>query len=179
MDQAFDAIAEPAAGAAPLEAMSACNERLLRHCATLRRLVLYLGECCCDAQAHAAIERLLHFFDTVLPRHHSDEQDELFPALIESMAGSDAVCLHDVTGGLVQDHRAVQRHWLRLRPAIKDVLGGRSQALPAHEVEALVERCLACVTREDGELLPMAARLLSDDQLQAIAAAMRERRSPP
>lgn len=159
--------------------MAACNERLLRHCETLRRLPLYLAECGFDAQAQAATGGLFHFFDRVLPQHHVDEAEDLFPALIESMAGSDAVCLNEITGGLAMEHRELQRLWLRLRPALEDVATGRCGSLPVHQVESFVERCRACVAREDGELLPMAARLLTDAKLAQIGAGMRERRAAP
>ena len=180
MTQAFLEIVEPPLGAAePLQALAACNDRLLHHCTTLRRLVLYLGECGFDAQAEAATGRLFHFFDRVLLQHHADEAQDLFPALIESMAGSDAVCLHEITGALAQEHRELDRLWLRLRPALEDVATRRSGSLPVHDVESFVERCQACVAREVGELLPMAARLLADAQLAQIGAGMRERRAGP
>ncbi len=163
----------------PLPALAACNDRLLRHCADLRRLVLVLGECGFDAQARATTAGLFQFFDHELPRHHADQAQDLFPALLESMAGSDAVCLHEITQGLTSQHVELQRLWQRLRPALEEVAAGRSDALPAQEVENFVERCRACVTREDGELLPMAARLLADAQLEQIATAMRARRAGP
>lgn len=180
MTQAFPDIPETLFGAGePLQALAGCNARLLRHCATLRRLVLDLGECGFDAQAQTAIRRLFHFFDLDLLLHHADEEQDLFPALIESMAGSDAVCLHGMTEGIALEHRELQRLWLRLLPVLEDVATGRAGTLPVHEVEAFVERCEAAVAREDGELLPMAARLLTDGQLEQIGEGMRQRRSGP
>jgi hemerythrin-like domain-containing protein len=174
----FSGIPEPPpASQPPLEAMLACNQRLLRHCASLRRLVLYLAGCGCDVQAQEAIKALLHFFDQVLPLHHADEEHALFPALIESMAGSDAVCLHEITEGLAVQHHELQRQWLLLRPALQDVAAGRSGSLSVRQVEALLQRCQACAAIEGDELLPMAQRLLTQGQLEAIAAAMQQRRA--
>jgi hemerythrin-like domain-containing protein len=180
MAQAFPDIPEPSAGSQPpLDAMAGCNQRLLRHCAALRRLALYVGECGFDGEASAATGRLLRFFDSVLPQHHADQEEDLFPALIESMAGSDAVCLHEITDGIAQQHRELRRLWLQLRSALLDLASGRASALPVHEIEGFIGHCQAGVAREDGELLPMAARLLSDDQLAQIGAAMAQRRSRP
>lgn len=180
MTQAFLAVPEPPAGAeAPLQALASANQRLLSHCASLRRLVLYLNECGFDAQAKGAMAQLSLFFDTLLPGHHADQDIDLFPALIESMAGSDAVCLREITESLASEHRELRRLWLHLRPAINDVVRGQSASLPVHEVEAFVERCQACVAREESELLPMASRLLADDQIVAIGNGMRRRRQPP
>ena len=43
-------------------------------------------------------------------------------------------------------------------------------------MEALIGRYERHIEREEKELLPMAARLLSDDELARIGRAMRERR---
>lgn len=167
----------PEPGQEPLQAMADCNERLLHHCATLRRLAPCLRECGFDPQARTAVDQLSRFFDQALPLHHADQEQDLFPALLEAMAGSDAVCLRELGAGLAQEHRELQRLWLRLRPALDDVASGRAGSLPAQEVEGFIARCQACVAREDGELLPMAARLLLDTQLEQLAEGMRRRRS--
>lgn len=166
-------------GQEPLQALAACNERLLHHCATLARLASQLGDGAFDPQARSAVEQLSRFFDQALPLHHADQEQDLFPALLEAMAGSDAVCLQEIGDGLAQEHRELQRLWLRLRPALQDLASGRVGSLPAQELEGFIARCQACVAREDGELLPMAARLLLDGQLEQLAEAMRRRRSTP
>ena len=89
---AFTAI--PIAGASsqePLAMLYTCHRRVLRRCATLRRLESYLAGCGCDREAQVVARGLLRFFDNEVPQHYADEEEELFPALIESMAGSDAV----------------------------------------------------------------------------------------
>jgi hypothetical protein len=173
MSDAFPDIPEPAPGTEPpLDALAACNQRLLRHCATLRRLALYVGECGFDAEAAAATARLLRFFGQVLPRQHAAMEASLFPELIESMAGSDAVCLHDINNALSQQHKDLARMWAGLRPSLLDLEGGRATSLPVHEIEGFIAACKEAVAREDGELLPMAARLLSDAQLERIGAAL-------
>lgn len=179
MTGAFADIPEPLADAEPpLEAMLSCNARLLHHSATLRRLVLYLGECGCDVQAQLAIGQLLRFFGKALPRHHADQEEDLVPALLESMAGSDAVCLGEIGDAIAAGHRELQRLWLRLRPALEDAAAGRAGALAAQEVENFVERCRSCVEQESGALA-MAARLLSEQQLEQVARTMHARRVTP
>jgi hemerythrin-like domain-containing protein len=180
MTQAFRPIPEPPpAGEDPLQALAGANQRLLGHCATLRRLGLYLNECGFDTQASEALQQACRFFNDVLPRHHADEDIDLAPALLESMAGSDAVCLRDITDALAREHRALRQLWSALQPALDEVAAGRAQSLPVHEVETFVERCQACVAREESELLPMASRLLADGQIIAIGNGMRRRRQSP
>ena len=87
-----------------------------------------------------------------------------------------SICLREITGSLAREHHELRQLWQHLRPALDEVAHGRAASLPVHEVEALVERCQAGVAREDSELLPMAARLLSDNQIVAIGEGMRRRR---
>ena len=84
----------------PLEMLSACHHRIERQCATLRRLVDHLATHGPDQQARDAAAGVMRYFDTAGRDHHADEEEDLFPALIESMAGSDPICLREITQGL-------------------------------------------------------------------------------
>src|SRR4029079_12941555 len=169
----------PAPGAsteAPLEMLSACHARIERQCATLRRLVPHLAAHGADDEARTAAANVLRYFDSAAKHHHDDEEKDLFPALIESMAGSDAVCLRDLTDALSADHRALDAAWQRVRASLASIAAGSSASLPGDDVEALVNRYQQHIEREEKELLPMAARLPADDELARIGKAMRERR---
>ena len=96
---------------APLATLCNCHRRVLAYCATLRRLVLYVCECGCTRDAQVVSHGVLRFFDIEVPRHYADEEEDLFPALIESMAGSDAVCLQNLTRGSASQHRALAGQW--------------------------------------------------------------------
>ena len=161
---------------APLEMLSACHARIERQCATLLRLVPHLAAHGADEEARAAAASVMRYFDSSAKHHHDDEEHDLFPALIESMAGSDAVCLRDLTEALTADHRALAADWRRVRAALAQIATGTSAHLSPDDVEALVGRYERHIEREEKELLPMAARLLGDDDLARIGAAMRGRR---
>ena len=109
-----------------------------------------------------------------LPGHSAPTAS--FEAPLESMAGSDAVCLRALTDSLTADHRQLDAHWQRVRSALVRVVAGDGVSLPAADGDALVGLYAQHIEREERELLPMAARLLSDDALQQIGRAMRERR---
>lgn len=160
----------------PLEMLRACHERIRRQCDTLRRLVPHLQAHGADAQAREAAAQVLRYFDTAAVHHHADEEHDLFPALLESMAGSDAVCLRELIDALHTQHRELDAHWRAVRRELVDIAGGGSATLDAAAVEALAEAYAAHIEREEAELLPMAARLLDGSALQRIGAAMRERR---
>jgi len=180
MNTEFPGFSGPTASTeAPLEMLAACHIRIERQCATLRRLASHLAHSGCDGQARTAAENIMRYFDTAAVQHHADEEVDLFPALIESMAGSDAVCIRDMTEGLAAEHRELEDMWRVLRKPLERIAQGASADLPASAVEdfaALYERHLK---REDDELLPMAARLLADDELALVGRAMRQRRGIP
>jgi hemerythrin-like domain-containing protein len=167
----------PAVGfEAPLEMLSACHARMAQQGATLRRLVPHLVLHGADGQARSAAAGVIRYFDTAAVHHHADEERDLFPALIEAMAGSDATCLREMTAGLAAEHRELEAHWRRLRNALERVAAGTAASLAADDVEALVGLYERHIAREEGELLPMAARLLGDAELDRIGVEMRKRR---
>lgn len=180
MNESFPGHFAPAAGTeAPLEMLSACHGRVERQCATLRRLAAHLETHGADTQARSAAASVMRYFDTSAVHHHEDEEVDLFPALVESMAGSDAVCIRELTEALVQDHRALEIAWRRVRAALERIAAGEAAPLARDEVEALVGLYEGHIEREETELLPMAARLLGEDELARIGRAMRLRRGIP
>lgn len=166
----------PASFEAPLEMLAACHGRIERQCATLRRLALHLAAHGADAQARSAAANALRYFDTAAVQHHADEEENLFPALIESMAGSDAVCIHEMTERLSHEHRLLEAAWRRLRAPLSRIADGESAMLSGEEVEAFATLYTEHLALEESELLPMAARLLGDAEIESIGRAMRERR---
>ena len=160
----------------PLALLAECHRRVERQCATLARLVPHLEANGSDAAAREAATAVMRYFDTAAPKHHADEEDDLFPALIESMAGSDATCLRDITAALRADHRELDRRWAALRRVLEAVVAGQPAKLPAEDVQGFADLYARHIAREEAELLPMAGRLLGDAELDRLGAAMRRRR---
>ncbi|MBM3387317.1 MAG: hemerythrin domain-containing protein, partial [Betaproteobacteria bacterium] len=102
----FPGFSSPAAGPeAPLHMLAACHTRVEKQCHTLERLQAHLPEHGSDAQAQEAAGAVLRYFDSAARHHHEDEEQDLFPALLEAMAGSDAVCIRELTSALLAEHR--------------------------------------------------------------------------
>jgi hemerythrin-like domain-containing protein len=160
----------------PLEMLAACHGRVAAQCATLQRLAAHLPSHGADAAAQQAATAVMRYFDTAARDHHADEEHDLFPALIESMAGSDAVCLRQLTTLLTQQHRQLEQHWAALRQALLPISQGLSATLDAAEVDEFVGLYQSHLACEDQEMLPMAQRLLNDAALERIGQAMRARR---
>jgi hemerythrin-like domain-containing protein len=167
----------PCAGAEePLQRLSTCHAGIQHGCARLVGLVEHLARRGSDREARAEAAELILYFDAAPRQHHADEEVDLFPALIESMAGSDAVCLRQLTEHLAAEHRELDARWRRVRAALQRVVEGERVSIEPGEVEALAGLHQRHIEREERELLPMAARLLGDDDLERLGRAMRERR---
>ncbi len=175
-DSAFGHRAPSVGFEAPLEMLAACHHRIEAQCATLRRLVAHLARHGADEQALIAADGVVRYFDSAAVDHHADEEADLFPALVESMAGSDPVCIREMTAALTAEHRRLEALWRGLRRQLEAVAAGRAADLDADAVEAFTGLYARHIEREEAELLPMAARLLDDDALDRVGRAMRERR---
>jgi hemerythrin-like domain-containing protein len=173
----FPGLPGPAAGfEAPLEMLAACHDRIRARCATLLRLRAHVAASGVDEAARSAARGVLRYFDQAAPDHHEDEERDLFPALLESMAGSDAVCIRDLIEGLTDDHRKLERLWRIVRAWLAAVERGDTAAHGTAEIDAFVDLNGRHAAREDQELLPMAARLLGAGELDEIGQSMRRRR---
>ncbi len=177
MNLPFPGHRSPAVGLeVPLEMLAACHGRVAHQCDLLVRLQAHLAAHGADAPARDAARAVMRYFDTAARHHHEDEEIDLFPALVESMAGSDAVCLRELTAALTADHRELERHWRALRAALLDVAGAGAARLDDAQVRAFTDLYERHIAREEAELLPMARRLLGEAELDRIGLAMRRRR---
>ncbi len=161
----------------PLEMLAACHGRVQHQCETLHRLLAHLKDHGADRPAQEAARAVMRYFDTAALHHHEDEEQDLFPALLASMAGSDATCLRELTAALCNDHRALERHWHRVRLALLQVQEGHASALAEADVPGFIDHYARHIAREETELLPMAARLISAEELDRIGRNMRARRA--
>ncbi len=174
---AFPGFGGPAASTeAPLEMLAACHIRIERQCSTLKRLAHHLSKHGLDDQVSSAATRIMRYFDTAAIQHHADEEQDLFPALIDSMAGSDPICIRELTNSLIADHRQLEAMWSDLKSALAQLARGKPANLSLEQVEAFVSLYERHIKTEEEELIPMAGRLLSDAAITEIGLSMRERR---
>jgi len=92
------------------------------------------------------------------------------------MAGSDAVCIRELTQSLRDEHRQLEARWSALREKLAAVADGDPAPLSHEDAADFAQAYRSHIFKEDRELLPMAARLLGDAALQGIGQAMRTRR---
>lgn len=160
----------------PLGLWAACHRRMLENVATLERLTDHLRHTGVDAQAAAAAARVRRYFNEAAPHHHADEEEDLFPRL--RAACPEDRDLHAELDALTAAHRALDRTWAALEPALAAIAeGGGASLEPADYVAAVRDH----VVREDEAVAPRLRAALTGDDLRAAGAAMAARRglAPP
>ncbi len=157
----------------PLALLATRHRRSLGHCRALRRLMHHVQAHGNDARARATAAALLRHFDTVALPQHATEEDILFPAVLEAVAGSDPVCIRDLLDTLAQEHRRLEAGWRSLRKHLVPIAAGTHAELPSTALTAFSQAYAQHVETEDFELLPMAQRLLDQHQIDALAKALR------
>jgi len=155
--------------ASPLQRLVDGHVRAQRHVEALGRLARAAGGAAPSPDQREAARAALHHLDHRVPVEDAAIRDTLMPALIESMAGSDAVCLRELGDAAMAARRDVASAWRSLRPALAALADGAGAPLDPAAVALLAERCAFARRIEAGELLPLAARLLDDAALAALA----------
>lgn len=152
----------------PLLALTAQHAETVRQCQALEGLAA-LSAAPARRGLDAQASTLLDYFEGPALHARRMQEQYVFPALIESMAGSDAVCLHDMTHGLQDERQRLDRIWhTQLRPVLLRLSAGEHIALDPEVTNAWVHDFQLHLQVTDQELLPMAARLLTDEALAEI-----------
>ena len=134
-------------------------------------------------ETRQALETALRYFREAAPKHTADEEESLFPRLRE-LQSPEVESAFSKLEELEGEHR-----WAEPLHAQVERLGleylSRGQLSPTQvetfrsavaELAAMYKRHIAV---EDGTLFPVAAKVLSDVEKQAIATEMAKRRAVP
>ena len=159
----------------PLEMLHACHGKILRQCNTLRKLAAHLAHKGCDQQAQQAAQSILRYFDTAGQLHHQDEETDLFPTL-RTLAGPDQAQTEAMLERLSAEHIVIFAAWDELHTALQQLAKGVNTPLPEALAEQFIRSYTKHITFEEAELLPLAARLLSPQQIMQLGQNMAERR---
>ncbi len=160
----------------PLEMLAACHERIRRQCALIERIADHLERNGADLQARDAARAVIRYFDTAGRHHHRDEEDDLFPALVQSARGAARPALEALVARLAGDHADLDTRWNDMRATLLELADGRDVQL-----ERTAARAFACayerhIDLEETQLLPLARELLDESHAARLGASMAGRR---
>jgi len=168
--------AAPAAGFdQPIQMWLECHERVRRFSGLLRRLALQ-ALANPDADAQACAHSIRRYFNEAAPRHHEDEEIDLFPCLSARAPVESRRLIAETIDRLETEHLDLARRWNRIDAALERVTRGQPAGLDpalADEFATLYQRHLAC---EEEIMLPGLGQFLSDDDRLSIGCAMAARR---
>jgi hemerythrin-like domain-containing protein len=170
----------PAAGFdQPLELWLACHDRVRRMTGLLERLHEHLKEHGANDAARVTATTIRRYFEEAAPRHHEDEEVDLFPLLrrlLPQKAPQDERAVLAALQRLESDHVALGKVWQRLRPALQAIESGEEAPLERDLVQQFASGYRQHCEIEDTVIAAALRRCLDDADLDAVGQAMAERR---
>ena len=167
----------------PLELWLACHERVQRFCNLLERLRLHVAQHGADAEAMQSAMSIRRYFNEAAPRHHADEEADLFPRLLRWLAERPATLTPDedartraAIDALMAEHRSNEVLWSSLDAALAQIERGVAAPLDAGQVEAFSRTYRQHIDVEEGVVMPVMKRAFSAADWKAIGRAMSQRR---
>jgi hemerythrin-like domain-containing protein len=160
----------------PVEMLKACHERIAAQCVTLGKLAAHLPLHGADAQARQAARNIMRYFDTAGPNHHADEEQDLFPMLIE-ISGRLRSPVAERIASLLGEHRSLEAAWAQLRAVLADIADGKARLIERVWVDDFVGAYRDHIDQEEAQIFPLAEALLDRQQLARLSAAMVARRA--
>lgn len=160
----------------PVEMLKACHERIAAQCETLEKLAAHLPLHGADTQAQQAARNIMRYFDIAAPHHHADEEQDLFPMLVEAGRRRRLPAIERISS-LLDEHRALEAAWERLRAVLADIAGGKATPLERASVDDFVGTYRAHIALEESQIFPLAEACFDQEQLARLSAAMVARRT--
>ena len=160
----------------PIAVLKHCHDKIRKQLTTLQNLLGHLGQNGNTPEAQQAAKAVLQYFNKAAHLHHDDEEQDLMPMLQATATGDDAAVLASLVPEILADHQRMDDAWLALRPALDAIAAGTGTQLPAHGVRDYVAAYQAHMSKEEGQLAPMAKRLFSAQQMEQLGTAMQRRR---
>jgi len=163
----------------PLGLLSDCHRRIEHFLGMLSRIARDFSGRSLTAEAENAVRTAKHYFAHAFPKHTADEEESLFPVMKAMADAQGEPC--EAIDKLEADHEeanalhltvdALLEQWLR----DGQVASVQSQELIA-KLGRLQEIYLEHIRIEDDEVFPLAATLLSAEQLVRVGQEMQARR---
>ncbi|OEZ85575.1 pyridoxine/pyridoxamine 5'-phosphate oxidase [Janthinobacterium sp. HH106] len=160
----------------PIAVLKHCHDKIRKQLTTLQNLLAHLVQHGNTADAQQAAKAVLQYFNKAAHLHHDDEEQDLMPMLQATATGDDAALLVTLVPEILADHQRMDQAWLTLRPELDAIAAGTGVQLSAHGVRDYVAAYQAHMSKEEGQLAPMAKRLFSAQQMEQLGTAMQRRR---
>ena len=160
----------------PIEMWLACHQRVERFAALLGRLAEHLGTQGADEDAQVTATSIRRYFNEAAPRHHEDEEVDMFPRLRERLDGDRDRTVLDVLDQVEADHLEMAGLWKRLDALLAEIARGKAVTLEQPLLDRFATMYRHHIDAEERVLLPALKKALNKNDWQAVGRAMAERR---
>jgi hemerythrin-like domain-containing protein len=166
----------------PTGLLSDCHRRIEMFMRALEAVAMVIDSPP-DEETKKALETALRYFHEAAPKHTADEEESLFPRLRE-LQSPEIESAFSKLEELEGEHRWAEPLHAQLESLGLEYLSrGQLSPIQAEAFRTAVMQLSQMYKRhiavEDGTLFPVAAKVLADNQKQAIAAEMAKRRAVP
>jgi hemerythrin-like domain-containing protein len=154
--------------------LDACHLRVKKFSSLLGKVDDHVQQRGYDDEARQAVQRVMQYFDHAGPVHHADEENALFPALLQHPELPTAVRRVILT--LQSEHRTLENLWQSIRAKL--VLANMTGTWQADrkKIDSFAQQYAQHIRCEEQEVLPYAQRLLDPTVLAAVGLDMEKRR---
>jgi hemerythrin-like domain-containing protein len=169
----------PAADDAPVQGFSHCHEGIVAQLRELEELPA-LAEAA--ARARRIAKATQAFYREVVLNHHSEEEQELFSAVLASAErGAEKDNVLAIVTRLTQEHRHIESLWRTIEPALHDVARGHDAALDTSQLERFVSDYRAHAQYEEEVFLPLCSTILgrNGNHMAALGLSLHARHAMP
>lgn len=131
--------------------------------------------------AQDTARRAVDFFRVAVFEHHKEEEEALFPAVLDSArAGEERELVTTLVDALTVEHRLIESVWRQLEPELKHIAKGHGFDLNAPLLEDLVSRYQAHAESEETRFLPLAETILgrNGNHMAALGLSLHMRHRP-
>ena len=145
----------------------------------LERLREHIGSMGADDAARVTATTIRRYFDEAAPRHHEDEEVDLFPLLRRLLPSKAPERLREVEQALARleaDHVRLGGVWRQLRPLLQGIERGEAVRLDADVVHAFADGYRGHCEVEDTVIAEALRLCLDPADLDALGQSMAERR---
>lgn len=160
----------------PVEMWLACHERVQRFAALLARLAEHVRENGADEDAQVTATSIRRYFNEAAPRHHEDEEVDMFPRLRERLHADGDRTVLDVLDQVEADHLEMAGLWHKLDAVLAAIARGDPAVLEQPLIDRFATMYRHHIDAEERILLPALQRVLGTHDWQAVGRAMAERR---
>jgi len=164
---------------APIANFSQCHVGIIGHLDALGELPALMEPA---QKARKVAAGMLAFFDAVIVEHHSEEERDLFPAVLQSAAkGHEKDHVKTMVERLTTEHRQIEAWWSRIKPQLRQIAKGHDATLDAVAVAQLVKEYHAHAQFEEAEFLPLSQQILgrNANHMAALGMSLHMRHTKP